>query len=304
MTHTLNTNKEESLRTYSIDTNAHSGLELELQYMPQFFANSRRGSTVAHTHEFYQIIWFRRGHGLHHVDFTEYPVSDNTIFFIAPGQIHSFDGSNDYEGVIIHFNASFMSDEESNENIFLKYDVFNAYDTTPYYKVTNEEAERLMMLVNEMNREFSLTGAFAHKDYMQYLVRLFLIRVQRSGERKEAPKLYISNVSNRTFVHFRQLLEQNFHRVHTVQEYSDMLGISTRALTKYVSQSTSHSPLQIINARIALEAKRQLQHSSLSIKEIGYHLGFDDPSYFVKFFKRMTGKMPKDFRRSYSAGNI
>lgn len=304
MTHTLNTNKEESLRTYSIDTNAHSGLELELQYMPQFFANCRRGSTVAHTHEFYQIIWFRRGHGLHHVDFTEYPVSDNTIFFIAPGQIHSFDGSNDYEGVIIHFNASFMSDEESNENIFLKYDVFNAYDTTPYYKVTNEEAERLMMLVNEMNREFSLTGAFAHKDYMQYLVRLFLIRVQRSGERKEAPKLYISNVSNRTFVHFRQLLEQNFHRVHTVQEYSDMLGISTRALTKYVSQSTSHSPLQIINARIALEAKRQLQHSSLSIKEIGYHLGFDDPSYFVKFFKRMTGKMPKDFRRSYSAGNI
>lgn len=304
MTHILNTNKEESLRTYSIDTNAHSGLELELQYMPQFFANSRRGSTVAHTHEFYQIIWFRRGHGLHHVDFTEYPVSDNTIFFIAPGQIHSFDGSNDYEGVIIHFNASFMSDEESNENIFLKYDVFNAYDTTPYYKVTNEEAERLMMLVNEMNREFSLTGAFAHKDYMQYLVRLFLIRVQRSGERKEAPKLYISNVSNRTFVHFRQLLEQNFHRVHTVQEYSDMLGISTRALTKYVSQSTSHSPLQIINARIALEAKRQLQHSSLSIKEIGYHLGFEDPSYFVKFFKRMTGKMPKDFRRSYSAGNI
>ena len=42
-----------------------------------------------------------------------------------------------------------------------------------------------MLLVNEMNREYSLTGAFAHRDYMQYLLRLFLIRVQRSGERKD-----------------------------------------------------------------------------------------------------------------------
>lgn len=124
-----------------------------------------------------------------------------------------------------------------------------------------------MQLVGEMNREYSLTGAFAHKDYMQYLVRLFLIRVQRCGERKQIPTLYVSSVAHRTFVHFRQLLEQNFRSVRTVQQYADMLNISSRTLTKYVGQSTYRTPLQIINDRIILEAKRQLQHTPVSVKE-------------------------------------
>ncbi len=287
----------EDVNTYKIGENRHSGLELELHFMPKFFHENGCGSMPPHLHEFYQIIWFRHGHGTHHVDFVDYPVADNTIFFIAPGQIHAFDGNETFEGVVILFNASFLLDEESSENIFLKYNVFNAYDSLPYCKVTNEEADRLMLLVNEMNREYSLTGSFAHKDYMQYLVRLFLIRVQRCGDRKEMPPLYVSNVANRTFVRFRQLLEQNFHRVHTVQEYADMLHISSRTLTKYVSQSTYSSPLQVINDRIVLEAKRQLVHSSLSVKEIGSQLGFDDSSYFVKFFKRLVGKIPGEFRK-------
>ena len=288
--------KKNEVRTYSIEENYYSGLELELQFMPRFFSDNPC-CAEPHVHEFYQIIWFRHGHGTHHVDFVDYPVSDNSIFFIAPGQIHSFDGVTDYEGVVIHFNASFMADEETSESVFLKYDVFNAYDSLPFYKVSNEEAERLMVFVNEMNREYSLTGAFAHKDYMQYLLRLFLIRVQRCGERKAVPKLYVSCVANRTFVRFRQLLEQNFRKVHTVQEYAELLNISSRTLTKYVDQSAHRSPLQIINDRIVLEAKRLLCHSMLSIKEVGYQLGFEDPSYFVKFFKRLVGKMPSEFRK-------
>lgn len=291
-----NTNKG-TLASYSIQDENHSGLELELHFMPEFFHENGCGTMAPHIHEFYQIIWFRHGKGIHHIDFVDYPITDNTIFFVAPGQIHAFDGLNNYEGVIILFNASFLADEESSESIFLKYNVFNAYDSCPYCKVSHEEAERLMTLVNEMYREYPLTKAFAHKDYMQYLVHLFLVRVQRSGERNEEPKLYITSTANRTFVRFRQLLEQNFHQLHTVQAYADMLNISTRTLTKYVGQSTHHSPLQIINDRIVLEAKRKLHHTSLNIKEIGYELGFEDPSYFVKFFKRLTGMMPKEFRQ-------
>ena len=203
--------KQKDVASYSIQENSHSGLELELHFMPKFFHENGCGTMAPHIHEFYQIIWFRHGQGTHRVDFVDYPVADNTIFFVAPGQIHAFDGTENVEGVIILFNASFLADEESSESIFLKYNVFNAYDSLPYYKISHEEAERLMTLVNEMNKEYSLTGAFAHKDYMQYLVRLFLVRVQRSGERKEEPKLYVTNIANRTFVRFRQLLEQNFH---------------------------------------------------------------------------------------------
>lgn len=286
----------DDVKRYRIEKNAHSGLELEIHYMPDFFREGGCGAMPPHVHEFYQIIWFRRGQGRHHVDFVDYPVSDNTIFFIAPGQIHAFDGNTDFEGVIILFNASFMLEEETSENIFLKYNVFNAYDSLPYCKVTDDEATHLMNLVEEMDREYLLAREFAHRDYMQYLVRLFLIRAQRSGQRQEVPELDVSSIANRTFVHFRQLLEQNFHSVHTVQEYANLLNISSRTLTKYVGQSTYRSPLQIINDRIVLEAKRQLRHTPKTIKEIGYELGFEDSSYFVKFFKRLTGTMPGTFR--------
>lgn len=293
--------KKKDLVSYSIQENTHSGLEFELHFMPHFFHENGCGTMAPHIHEFYQIIWFRHGKGTHHVDFADYPITDNTIFFVAPGQIHAFDGKEDYEGIVILFNAHFMSDETSNESVFLKYNVFNAYDSVPYCKVSDEEADRLMSIINEMNREYALTGAFAHQDYMQYLLRLFLIRVQRGGERKALPKLYVTNVANRAFVCFRQLLEQNFHQVHTVQEYADMLHVSARTLTKYVDISAHRSTLQIINDRIVLEAKRQLRHSTLSIKEIGYGLGFEDPSYFVKFFKRLTGQMPSKFREQTNA---
>lgn len=285
------------LTTYFLKEDLHSGLELNLQFMPEFFKDKGNQPMQGHRHDFYQIIWFRKGHGMHHVDFADYPIADNTIFFIAPGQIHAFDGNTGYQGIIIQFNAGFMADEESKESLFLKYDVFNAFDSAPYYKISDSEAEHLELLANELSREYALTGAFAHKDYMQYLIRLFLIRVQRAGERKQCDKLYVTNTAHCTFVRFRQLLEQNFHKVHTVKEYATMLNVSTRALNEYVRQSAHRTPLQIINERIVLEAKRQIQHSSLKIKEIGYRLGFDDPSYFVKFFKRETHHMPTDFRQ-------
>ena len=75
------------------------------------------------------------------------------------------------------------------------------------------------------------------------------------------------------------------------------MNISTRTLSNSVNESSRSTPLKMINERITLEAKRLLLYSSLKIKEIGYELGFDDPSYFVKFFKRQTGFLPADFRK-------
>lgn len=286
------------LKNFEMGENPKSGLEFRLQLMPRFFIVHPHDPQVSHTHDYYQIIWFQSGHGIHMVDFKSYPVGDNTIFFMSPGQVHAFDGNHDYRGVVIQFNASFMADEGSNENVFLKYNLFNAYDSVPYRKVSSEEADRLQMLVNEMNREYSLTGAFAHKDYMQYLLRLFLIRVQRAGEGGESGRLYVSSQANRVFVRFRQLVEENFRQKHTVAEYADLLCLSSRVLSEYVRLSSPLTPLKVINNRIILEAKRLMKFSDMKMKEICTYLGFDDASNFANFFRRETGMMPTDFKNS------
>ena len=74
------------------------------------------------------------------------------------------------------------------------------------------------------------------------------------------------------------------------------MNISTKTLTNSIAESSRSTPLKLINERIILEATRYLLYSSLKVKEISYLLGFEDPSYFVKFFKRNTGYLPIEFR--------
>ena len=288
--------RENVFKSYQLDPDPHGSIKFQLQEMPKFFADNGRGPKEPHIHTFYQIIWFRRGHGSHFVDFKEYPVTDNTLFFLSPGQVHYFEENDDFEGYVIHFNEDFMSDEGSSENVFLKYNLFNAFDAVPYYNMTEADTERLEYIVSEMKAELEHETAVAHGDALKYLIPLFLIHVQRLGIRGTGIPLCINNSSNRTFVRFRQMLEHHYRDIHTVKEYASMLNVSTKTLTNCVYEGSHSTPLRLINERIVLEAKRQLMHSSLKVKEIAYFLGFEDPSYFIKFFKRHTGCLPAELR--------
>lgn len=288
---------QKEYKKYQLNNESSWEIETELLDLREFFAEGSDAPFEGHTHEYYQIIWFRRGEGVHFVDFKEYEVRENTLFFISPGQVHHFDRNTDFDGVMIHFNENFLSDENSSENIFLKYNVFNAFDAAPCYTIAGDEPERLNHLVKEMQYELRHTEAFAAHDYLKYLIKMFLISIQRHATRGTGQALCINNAANRTFVKFRQLLEHHYCEVHTVKEYADRMNISSKNLTNCVVESARSTPLKMINERITLEAKRQLLYSSLKIKEIGYLLGFDDPSYFIKFFKRQTGSLPAEFRQ-------
>ncbi|HJH63485.1 MAG TPA: helix-turn-helix transcriptional regulator [Bacteroides mediterraneensis] len=286
--------KREVFTQYDLDS--VSQMQFEMTELSRLFAENGSHPYEAHIHSFYQIIWFRKGTGVHYVDFKEYPVADNTMFFISPGQIHYFETGRQVEGVVIHFNESFLSDEGSSENVFLKYNVFNAFDASPYYLIRRENAGKLALLVNEMEEEIRNEGLFAHSDLLKYLIKMLLIYVQRTGERGHGLPLCINNAANRTFVRFRQSLEHHYRSMHTVKEYAAHLNVSTKTLTNCVYESSHSTPLALINDRIVLEAKRQLLHSSLKVKEIAFQLGFEDPSYFIKFFKRYVGCLPAEFR--------
>ena len=74
------------------------------------------------------------------------------------------------------------------------------------------------------------------------------------------------------------------------------MNISTKTLYNNVMEVAHITPLQMIDNRIILESKRMLKYTGLRVTEIAYQLGFNDPSYFVKFFKKQTGCLPLEFR--------
>jgi|SRR5690606_622619 len=80
-----------------------------------------------HIHSFYQVIWFKKGMGKHTVDFKEYDVFDNAIFFVAPNQVHYFDDNTDYKGILLHFNEQFLVQDQTPMEFFLT----TTFSTTP-----------------------------------------------------------------------------------------------------------------------------------------------------------------------------
>ena len=147
-----------------------------------------------------------------------------------------------------------------------------------------------------MELEAERNGELGNIDILKSLLTIFLAKIERYGKHEEEQTVDYRKPSHLLFIRFRQLLEQEYKQLHTVQEYANLLNVSVRSLSNSVNECSGKSPLIFINNRIILEAKRLVRYSDLMIKEIAYMLGYDDPSYFVKHFKRHTGYLPSDFR--------
>lgn len=280
---------------YNNVCNAPRGSNVNIDYMPDFFVGDETNNNIPHVHTFYEIIWFREGGGSHFVDFQEYPVEKNMLFFLSPGQVHCFDDCLKHKGILIKFCTDFLKDEGADDDLFIKYNLFRAFDAIPCCTITEETAEQLLSVLDKLREEQNNADKVGHEDMLRSLTRIFLIIIQRNSERHGVAHIDDRKPAHRLFVMFRKCLEQHFKEYHTVKEYADALNVSTKTLSNSVLDSTGMTALTIINDRITLEAKRLLRYSNLITKEIADYLGFEDPSYFVKFFKRQTGFLPSSF---------
>jgi AraC family transcriptional activator of pobA len=95
---------------------------------------------------------------------------------------------------------------------------------------------------------------------------------------------------------FRDAVERDFRSQASVADYASALGVTAKQLRSACVRVAGKSPLQLIRQRTTLEARRLLIYSNMSVAEIGYSLGFDDPAYFSRFFSIETGESPRAFR--------
>ena len=298
---------ETILRTqYKTVCDAPGGDGLQIDNMPDFFDEDPMDNSVPHVHAYYEIIWFREAGGVHSVDFQDYEVKKDMLFFLSPGQVHHFDGTTRHKGVIVRLCTDFFREENRDEDIFIKYNVFNAFDSLPYCTVAESwVAAALYRLIDQMREEQSRATQFGHNEMLRSFLKIFMVYIHRYGRREGAATLETARPAHRLFVRFRKALEQEFDKLHTVKEYADMLSISSKTLSNSVTECAGKAPLSFINDRIILEAKRLLRFTDMMIKEIAFRLGYDDPSYFVKFFKRETGTLPSEFREmNFNTKNI
>lgn len=256
----------------------------------------------SHSHDFYQMVWIRKGNGQHTVNFQTREIADNSLFFIAPNAIHSAELFGENDMVYISFKEDFFVYLCPMMETFIRYNVFGNASSFFILSVTDEQADKLNSFVDAMQEEQECDKYLSSKMLrMGSLLTLFIIEIKR--------RLMDAKLDKRPSFGYRKVqefiiaLEKNMHKTHRAQDYAEMLGISYVSLYRYVTTILGAKPLDVIHNELVTHAKRMLTSSSLSIKEIAEKLGFDDEAKFVKMFGDITGVQPIQFRK-HSMGDF
>ncbi|WP_026714179.1 AraC family transcriptional regulator [Flavobacterium daejeonense] len=296
----MSTKKDSVINEYHLNKEHYDKPRFRVHNLNDYLRKHYGNTTKPHIHSFYQIIWFKKGSGIHYVDFKGYDVFENAIFLIAKNQVHYFDETIDYEGFLIHFNESFLVQNDSEVDFFLKYNLFNSPYQQPSCCVNNG-VELLDEYIIQIEKELNNKIEFGKEELLRTYLKAILIQIQRRKiEVDEKDNNHIINEKRIQLIKFVNLIDENYNKGFTVAEYAQLMNISTRTLSELISKNLNKTPSQMVYERIILEAKRLLLHSDLNINQIGYRLGFDDPSYFVKFFKKHSEISPSEFRKSIS----
>lgn len=102
-----------------------------------------------------------------------------------------------------------------------------------------------------------------------------------------------------TVQRFTRLVELHYREGLRMTDYADRLGVSHAQLHESCLRAAGRTPLALVHERLLEEAHTRLRQNELSVEQVGYSLGFRDPGYFNRFFKRLTGEAPGAFQRSH-----
>lgn len=291
--------KKDTIEEYHLNRHQPDKDQFVIHDLHTYLRKNQPDTLRPHIHSYYQIIWFQSGTGQHFVDFVSHQVNPQTIFFIDKNQVHCFDEQANYTGYLLHFNEHFLTGDQQSDTI-LKHHLFSNPDQQPYSTLSKDYISKLQVIISQIQEELTGTTTFGKPDLLRTFLKSFLILVYRSKMTNpvSAAEPLLQDEKRMQFIRFFNLVEQHYKEGLTVSEYARLMYISPRSLSDLTHQQINKTPSQMIQERIILEAQRLLVHSNLNISQVAYRTGFDDPSYFVKFFKKHTGMSPSDFKKT------
>lgn len=292
-----------TINEYHLNRHQPDKPQLAIHDLNDYITKHQDQTTKPHIHSYYQIIWFKEGGGKHFVDFKDYKVTENIVFFIAKNQVHYFDNNIHYNGVLLHFNEAFLVHKDSETDFFLKCNLFNNPFKQQFCSIGQETGIILDGYISQLKREFENADEFGKEELLRAYLKSFLIQAHRTKTAQDQSKNYVSfqlDEKRLQLIKFINLIEENYTKGLSIAEYSRLLFVSSRTLANLTGLLLNKTPIQMIQERIIIEAQRLLIHSELNVNQVGYRLGFDDPSYFVKYFKKHIKVSPSEFRKSIS----
>ncbi|MGW7084676.1 AraC family transcriptional regulator [Streptomyces sp. NPDC054871] len=253
-------------------------------------------ASFPHRHTFHEIVHVTGGTGGHVVDLTRFALSPPNLCFIAPGQVHHWENVTGLEGSVILFTDDFLLDHPADRH------ALRGLGRRSWLELHAESADRTARLVADLDGEYR-AGAEGFQSVLRALLHVLVVRAARLPAHHPAagpptPRTRPGSVAAE-FVTLLGTSEPGTQEgsLRSVRACARHLGVSESYLSEAVKTSTGRTPGELIRQTRVHEAKRLLLRTELSVRQIADRVGFGDPAYFCRFFRRETGASPGDFRR-------
>ena len=232
------------------------------------------------------------------IDFQSFTLEKDALLFINPNVKIQLSDTKDNNEILLHFNRDFYCIEIHDHEVACDGILYNNVFEIPFIELTENQAFNIRGIIEEIQSEIQNEDSNT-EEMLRTLLKLIILKSTRIWKEKHK----LSEEQQQADVYFlrkfSKLVEDNYKTHHTVADYAEMLFMTPKSLSKKISLLSKETPNDIIKKRIILESKRLLAHTAMTVKEIAYHLNYEDDAYFVRFFTKHSGVSPTSFRKQF-----
>lgn len=288
-----------SLPTFALYGEAGAPAE-SLLHVESIQSRSRlyRWEIESHVHYgLHQLLWLHAGPVRALLDESRIDAEGPIAFAIPPGTAHAFRFTPESDGHVLTFDARALTEGDTDHTLS---DALQLLFAAPGpVSVPAHQAPRVHSLFGVLLGEHE---AADHGPIPAWLARAVLWRVAAFAARDAALPRRTSGGSAALYTRWVALAEAHYRDHWPVSRYAERLGLSAERLNRMVRAETGRSVQALLHARLVREACRRLVHVAAPVSSIAFELGFEDPAYFCRFFKRHVGQGPREYRVTTRVG--
>jgi len=259
----------------------------------------------SHRLDFYLVYLVTKGKGKHKIGSKTYSIKENMLGFVGPNIVSAWKSKEKKQkGYSISFSSEFYHLNLVDKQFLNKLSFFQL-GGTPFIDLSRNQTKNFQQLFKQTYNEF-LRGENDSMPVLRSLLQAIINKASSTLRTKQVRNISPTNAQERILQEFKELLLNDFKPVRDhiaikrrrVVDYAEELGVTQNHLNDTIKSITGKSAGQLIQEQVIKQAKMCLSHSDLDIAEIAFRLGFDDPSYFSRSFKKQTGYSPTSFRKN------
>lgn len=237
-----------------------------------------------------------------------YTVSDNCMCFTYPGKLESWTRKGPLTGYVTYFTPAFLELDITGKHFDTDHPFFN-FDSEPILHLSGEDTSGIVKCAEEMIKEMYSTAP-DKLEMLKKLLHVYLHHIKRAYNNQAKTLTEEARLHRSLYNRFRKILDDTIRQLPvqakvipvSVSLIADQLFVSPNYLNSIIKDLTGKTASTHIQEKLILEAKSFLLHTDIPVAGISYKLGFENPSYFSRFFKKNAEQSPTDFREKFVQG--